>query len=103
SDLGLETERMMKNERISSEWAEVEAYGEGSTYWGIGVLKRYVSEMYGASGKLRQVADRLLRAVEESKQETIASAAGEKDDQEAHHRALESGSGVVFEACWKLP
>lgn len=50
------------------------AYPTTSSYQGIVILKRCISEMYGPSGKMRQVADRFLSAIEDGKKSV------EKDD-----------------------
>jgi hypothetical protein len=67
SDLSLKTESTMKSEKIREAWAEEEAYKETSIYWGMRLLKRYISEMFGVSGKVRQGADRFLAAIEDGK------------------------------------
>jgi hypothetical protein len=67
SDLSVMAENTMKGERVSSTWAAEEAYPTTSSYQGIVILKRCVSEMYGPTGKVRQIADRFLPAIEDGK------------------------------------
>lgn len=67
SDLSVTTENTMKSESVGSAWAAEEAYPTTSSYQGILIMKRLVSEMYGPSGKVRQVADRFLPAIEDGK------------------------------------
>jgi len=67
SDLGMFAEHTMKNEHIGQEWRkeqEAEEAGEPACHR-IVVLKQLLLEMFGASGKVRESADRFLLAIAE--------------------------------------
>ncbi len=69
SDLSVMAENTMEGESVSSTWAAEAAYPTTSSYQGICLLRRCGSEMYGSSGKMRQVADRFLPAIEDGKKD----------------------------------